>query len=125
MLREKMCAKVLAYYSKLLEPSNVSWFRELAGTFLAQSVSIDFERESLEVLALLLHFREMKVCWYCRQLKPQADFKSLGSRSCAACRISRNQDHGRHWREQNRKRRRAYMTRYMAGYRGKKNAALL
>jgi len=73
----------------------------------------------------LLHFREMKVCWYCRQLKPQADFKSLGSRSCAACRISRNQDHGRHWREQNRKRRRAYMTRYMAGYRGKKNAALL
>jgi len=125
MLREKVCAKVLAYYSKLLDPSNVSWFRELAGTFLAQSVPIDFERESLEVVALLLHFHEMKVCGYCRQLKLQSEFKSLGGRACTACQASHNRGHDRLWREQNRERRRIYMSRYMATYRSKKNTTVL
>lgn len=112
MLRERVCAKVLAYYAKLLGPFNVSWFREVAGTFLAQSAPLDFEREPLEVIALLLHFKEVKVCWNCRQVKACSEFRSPGARSCAACRAPHNWDQGRRWREQNRERRRLYMQRY-------------
>jgi hypothetical protein len=122
MPRDKAVDKVLTYYATLVGAAcTISDFRQIAAASLVQSTPIDVASEPVEVLALLLHARQIKVCFYCHKPQPYGDFRSLGSKACAACRAPANCGYQQRWQKRNLERRR----RYMEDYRSKKNGTFL
>src|SRR5688500_8059803 len=107
MPRDKAVNQVLSYYTTLVGASiEVSKLREIVAAFWGQSAPINSTRATVEVLALLLHASQVKICFFCHAVRPYEDFRTIGSRACATCRAPANRGYQRRWQAQNREHRR-------------------